>query len=61
MTINELYNLARDGDKSAESELFRELTERFWVFAHRKVWDKEKAEEIVQNALATVIAKIARR
>jgi RNA polymerase sigma factor (sigma-70 family) len=57
MTINELYDLARDGNKSAESELFKELSDRFWVFAHRKIWDKEKAEEIVQNALATVIAE----
>lgn len=57
MTINELYNNARNGDKSAEAELFKKLTDRFRVFAHRKIWNKEEAEEIVQNALATVLSE----
>jgi RNA polymerase sigma-70 factor (ECF subfamily) len=57
MTINELYNQALTGDKSAETELFKKLTDRFWVFSHRKVWNKEEAEEIVQNALATVVSE----
>ena len=57
MIINELYIQACTGDKSAEAELFKKLTERFWVFAHRKVWDKEEAGEIVQNALATVLSE----
>lgn len=57
MTINNLYERARTGDKSAEAEMFKKLSDRFWVFAHRKVWDKEEAEELAQNALATVIAE----
>lgn len=60
MIINELYKQARAGDKSAENELFNKLTDRFRVFAHRKVWDKEEAEEIVQNALATVVSEFRR-
>jgi RNA polymerase sigma factor (sigma-70 family) len=57
MIINEIYNRARAGDKSAEAELFKKLTDRFRVFAHRKVWNKEEAKEIVQNALETVISE----
>jgi DNA-directed RNA polymerase specialized sigma24 family protein len=57
MTINNLYERARNGDKSAEAEMFKKLTDRFWVFAHRRVWDKTEAEELVQNALATVAAE----
>jgi RNA polymerase sigma factor (sigma-70 family) len=54
MVINNLYDQARDGDESAQAELFKKLTDRFWVFAHRRIWNKEDAEEIVQNAMATV-------
>ena len=57
MVINELFNRASGGNKSAQDELFKKLTDRFWVFAHRKVWNKEEAEEIVQNALATVMSE----
>jgi len=57
MIINELYNRARAGDKSAETELFRKLTDRFLVYAHRKVWKRDEAEEIVQNALAPVASE----
>jgi RNA polymerase sigma factor (sigma-70 family) len=57
MNINELYNRTNSGDKSAETELFKKLTDRFWVFAHRKVWSKDEAEEIVQNALTTVLSE----
>jgi len=57
MVINELYNRARAGDESAENELFIKLADRFRVFAHRKVWNKDEAEEIVQNALTTVVSE----
>lgn len=57
MITDELYNRACGGDKSAQNELFKKLTDRFWVFAHRRVWNKEEAEEIVQNALATVLSE----
>lgn len=60
MTINELYNKACNGDKSAEAELFAKLTDRFRVFVQLKVWNKEEAEEIVQNALVTVISEYRR-
>lgn len=57
MIINDLYRMAGAGDKSAETELFRLLTDRFEYFAHRRVWIKEDAEEMVQNALATVLSE----
>jgi RNA polymerase sigma factor (sigma-70 family) len=54
MVINDLYEQARTGNKIAETELFKKLLDRFLVFAHQKVWNKESAEEIVQNALVTI-------
>jgi RNA polymerase sigma factor (sigma-70 family) len=54
MVINDLYEQARTGNKIAETELFKKLLDRFLVFAHQKVWNKESAEEIVQSALTTV-------
>jgi len=57
MIINDLYKRAASGDKSAETELFKLLIDRFQYFAHRKVWNKEEAEEVVQNALATVLSE----
>jgi len=53
-TIDELYILASSGDLKAESELFSELAVRFRVFAHRKVWNQQEAEDLVQTALAVV-------
>jgi RNA polymerase sigma factor (sigma-70 family) len=57
MTINNLYERARTGDSLAEAEMFKKLADRFWAIAHHRVWDKEEAEELVQNALATVISE----
>ncbi len=57
MLINDLYKRAAVGDKSAETELFKSLIDRFQYFAHRRIWNKEEAEEIVQNALATVLSE----
>lgn len=54
LQINDLYNLARSGDKSAERQLFELLLDRFRVYALQKVWSREDAEEIVQDALTTV-------
>jgi RNA polymerase sigma-70 factor (ECF subfamily) len=55
--INELYKLAASGDKKAEAELFATLTDRFRLFAHLKVWNQEEAEDLVQEALAVVVAE----
>lgn len=55
--INEIYRLAAGGDSKAETELFKALTERFRLFAHLKVWNREEAEDLVQEALAVVAAE----
>lgn len=55
--INEIYQLAVGGDNKAETELFKALTERFRLFAHLKVWNREEAEDLVQEALAVVAAE----
>ena len=52
--IDELYQLAVKGDRESESELFAELAVRFRVFAHRKVWNAQEVEDVVQTALAVV-------
>lgn len=54
MNINELYKLSIAGDKTAETELFRKLSEGFSLFLHRRMWNQEVVEDILQAALATV-------
>jgi RNA polymerase sigma factor (sigma-70 family) len=55
--VNELYELAISGDKKAEEELFAALTDRFRLFAHLKVWNRDEEEDLVQAALAVVAAE----
>jgi RNA polymerase sigma factor (sigma-70 family) len=54
LNLNELHTRARGGDKAAEDELFRILSERFRIFVHHRIWSAEDGEEIVQEALMTV-------
>ena len=53
-TIDELYKLVAGDDQKAEDELFAALADKFRLFAHRKVWNSQEAEDIVQNALMVV-------
>lgn len=55
--INEIYQFAAGGDSKAETELFNVLTDRFRLFAHLRVWNREEAEDLVQEALAVVAAE----
>ncbi|UCC81060.1 MAG: RNA polymerase sigma factor [Candidatus Zixiibacteriota bacterium] len=55
--INEIYRHAAGGDSKAEKELFEVLTDRFHLFAHLRVWNREEAEDLVQEALAVVAAE----
>lgn len=55
--INEIYQLASGGDSEAETELFEVLTDRFRLFAHLRIWNREEAEDLVQDALAVVAAE----
>ena len=54
MDINSLFRTARDGDRQAEEQLFSVLAVRFGILANHKIWNKQDAEDVVQNALAVV-------
>jgi RNA polymerase sigma factor (sigma-70 family) len=53
-SVNELYELAVSGNREAEAGLFAALTDRFRLFAHLRVWDRDEEEDLVQSALAVV-------
>jgi RNA polymerase sigma factor (sigma-70 family) len=53
-SVNELYELAASGDKQAEARLFAALTDRFRLFAHLRVWNRDEVDDLVQAALAVV-------
>ena len=54
MNLNDLYNVARDGDQAAEEELFGLLTARFRLFVRQRIWDSDESEEVVQESLLTI-------
>jgi len=54
LTINALYDIAREGTQSEEEELFKVLSARFRLFARQRIWDALDSEEIVQDALMTI-------
>jgi RNA polymerase sigma factor (sigma-70 family) len=56
-SINELHERAMSGNEEAEAALFSALSDRFRLFAHLRVWDRDEAEDIVQAALAVVAAE----
>ncbi|MCP4703925.1 MAG: RNA polymerase sigma factor [candidate division Zixibacteria bacterium] len=55
MTINELYKLACNGDKTSEAVFLQTLTVRFRLFLYHKNINEEDAKEIVQDAMFTII------
>ena len=55
--IDRLFVRAREGDKCAENELFRYLHERFTDIARRRVWEAKSREDVVHQALQTVLEK----
>ena len=57
MNINELQTLARHGDQSAGEQLFSLLAARFRLFARLRVKDRADAEDVVQDALKTILEK----
>ena len=57
MNINELYDIARNGDRDSENQLFKSLTESFRLFTQQRIWNEQDAEEIVQDTLVTVAEK----
>jgi RNA polymerase sigma-70 factor (ECF subfamily) len=57
MSINTLYELARQGDQAAIEKLFGALSARFRYFARHRLRDREDAEEVVQEALKVIYEK----
>lgn len=55
--INDLVLRAGRGDKSAEQDLMRHLSVSFRLFAQHRVWNDQDAEEVVQDALVTILSK----
>ncbi|MFH1891546.1 MAG: RNA polymerase sigma factor [Candidatus Zixiibacteriota bacterium] len=55
--MNKLVDRAKSGDERAEEELFCILRARFMSIAKRRVWNKETAEDVVQQACETVVMK----
>jgi RNA polymerase sigma factor (sigma-70 family) len=55
--MNHLLARAREGDKSAEKQLFEYLFVRFRLFAKHRVRQDEEAEDIAQEACITVLEK----
>jgi len=57
LTINTLHRAAQNGDSNAEGALFALLSARFRYFAEHKIESRDDAEEIVQEALKTILDK----
>lgn len=55
--IESLFLEAREGNQAAESELFEALSKRFSYLARKRIWEKEDAQEIAQEALMRVFSK----
>lgn len=55
--MEHLLARAKAGDQDAEKQLFQVLRARFMNIAKRRVWEKEEAEDVVQEACITVLQK----
>ncbi len=57
MNINELYDIVRDGNKSAEKQLFDKLRERFQLILQHKIMNETDSEDVLQNTLIVIARK----
>jgi RNA polymerase sigma factor (sigma-70 family) len=55
--MRSLLARARAGDRGAEEQLFEVLRARLTTIAKRRVWEKEAADDVVQQACLTVLEK----
>lgn len=55
--IEELYLQAMTEGRIAEERLFEALSARFRLIVGNKIWDRQDAYEVAQDALMTVFAK----
>lgn len=58
MGIDELYTRYKNGDPSAERELFQRLTVSFGLFVAQRIQDESDAQEVVQDALTVIARKL---
>lgn len=58
LDLNTLQQAAKAGSRQAEKVLFEVLSERFQVLAYQKVWNREDAREVAQEALAVVVQSL---
>lgn len=56
-TINAIFADARNGDEAATTRLFEFLTARFRLIAHQRIWNSGDVDEVVQDALAVLVAE----
>jgi len=57
LSINSLHKEVLDGVSGSEERLFARLSDSFRIFAQQRIWSAQDAEDIVQDALATVVDK----
>lgn len=57
MDLLNLHREAVSGDLAAEQQLFAFLAARFGVFAQQRIWARDDAQDVVQDALATIAVK----
>ncbi len=57
LSINELFQLARQGGKDAEGQLFSKLTEAFSVFVQHRISDEANRKEVVQQTVTAIAGK----
>lgn len=55
--FDQLYRAARQGDKAAMERLMGLLTVSFRLIAQHRVWAEQEAEEVVQDALTTIVTR----
>ena len=57
MDLEKLVKQAQSGDKTAESVLFSNLRDRFYLFIRLRVVNIQDREEIVQNVMTIIYKK----
>lgn len=57
MNINSLHAAVLRGENCAEKKLFETLTDNFLMFVQHKIWNKQDAQEIVQDTVTTIASK----
>ena len=58
--LDDLLSRARGGDRQAESILFEKLHARIQALAEKRIWDREAAHDLAQEALRTAFEKYPR-